>query len=77
MSKANRTHQYPPKIENLGDGSFHYNFNVTESQTEEGELQFDYEQVRCKYPVRAEVIQECLSMQNYDHQVDISGYEKV
>lgn len=84
MGKSNRTHQAPPVIENLGDGSFYYNFNVVESPidddndpaTDEGS-QYDYEQVRCKYPVDEAVIQECLDKEGYNHQVDLTGYEEV
>lgn len=77
MAKSNRTHQFPPIVENLGDGSFYYNFNVVTSETEEGAPQYHYEQVRCKFPVVKEKIQECVNQENYDHQVDITGYEEV
>lgn len=68
--KANRTHQAPPKIEDLGDGTFYYNFNIEESENEEGESNFDYQQVRCKYPVSAEKIQDCLNREGYAHQYE-------
>ena len=84
MGKANRTHQAPPVIEKLGDGSFYYNFNVVsspidddnDSSTDEGQ-QYDYDQVRCDYPVEKAKIQECLNQEEYDHQVDLTGYEEV
>lgn len=84
MGKANRTHQAPPVIENLGDNTFYYNFNVMERPidddndpaTDEGK-QYDYDQVRCAYPVDEAKIQECVNKENYDHQVDLSGYEEV
>lgn len=78
MGRSNRTHQSPPQIEDLGDGTFYYNFNIEESlinddndpATDEG-LQYDYDQVRCQYPVNIEVIQECVEREGYKHQVDI------
>lgn len=80
MAKANRTHQAPPTIEKLGDGTFYYNFDVVESQidndndpaTAEG-LQYDYEQVRCDYPVDQVKIQERVDSEGYNHQVDLTG----
>lgn len=83
MGKANRTHQAPPVIENLGDGSFYYNFNTVESAIldEEGQptggKEYNYHQVRCNYPVEAQKIQDCLDQENYNHQVDLTGYEEV
>lgn len=77
MAKANRTHQAPPTIEKLGDGSFYYNFDVVEGQTENGAPNYDYEQVRCQEPVEASKIQSCLDKENYIHQVNLSGYEEV
>lgn len=68
--KANRTHQAPPKIEDLGDGTFYYNFNIVEGQTEEGEVSYDYDQVRCSYPIEAKKIQKCLNNENYEHQYE-------
>ena len=84
MGKANRTHQAPPVIEKLGDGSFYYNFNVVESPidddndpaTDEGS-QYDYDQVRSIYPVEQAKIQEKVNKAGYNHQVDLSGYEPV
>jgi hypothetical protein len=84
MGKSNRTHQSPPVIENLGDGTYYYNFDVVETpidddndpSTEEG-MQYDYEQVRCEYPVSQEVIQACVDEEGYNHQVDLSAYEEV
>ncbi len=76
MGKSNRTHQAPPIIEDLGEGSFYYNFNVVESLMDDEEtMQYDYEQVRCDYPVDKAVIQACVDMEGYTHEVDLSGYE--
>jgi len=84
MGKSNRTHKAPPVIEQLGDGTFYYNFDIVEtpidndndSATDEG-LQYDYEQVRCDYPVDEAKIQERVDREGYNHQVDLSGYEAV
>jgi len=84
MGKANRTHQVPPITEQLGDGTFFYNFDAVETPidndndpaTDEG-FQYDYEQVRCDYPVGEAKIQECVDREGYEHQVDISGYAAV
>lgn len=75
---ANRTgeHNPPPQIEDLGDGSFYYNFNVSKTfQREEGtskvEVNWIYNQVRCKFPLKVEEIQEKVNNQNYKHTVEI------
>lgn len=77
MAKSNRVNSFPPVIEQLGDGTFYYNFDVIESETEEGERAFDYQQVRCDYPVNLQKIQDCLDKENYEHQADITGYEEI
>ena len=73
--KSNRTHTFPPVVEDLGDGTFYYNFEVIESETEEGDREFNYQQVRCEYPVEIQKIQGCLAKENYEHQADLTGYE--
>ena len=81
--KSNRTHQYPPVIENLGDGTFYHNFNVVESTVEEEEggqaafKSYDYDQVRCNYPVEVAKIQACVDKEGYVYQVDLSGYDEI
>lgn len=72
MSKSNCTHTRPPKIENLGDGSFFYNFDVKESETESGVSEFDYNQVRCFLPVSVAKIQKCIDKEGYSHNVNLS-----
>ena len=84
MGKSNRTHNVPPVIEKLGDGTFYYNFDVVETAidndndpaTAEGN-QYDYEQVRCDYPVDQVKIQERVDLEGYSHSVDLSGYEEI
>ena len=79
MGKSNRTHTPPPVIEELGDGTFYYNFDVVETHidtdndpaTDEG-LQYDYEQVRCDYPVDQVKIQERVDSEGYNHQVKLN-----
>lgn len=68
--KANRTHQYPPKIERLSDKDSHYNFNISHSiieQEEGGEHydNYDYDQVTVTNPVTQEKIKQAVS-QEYD-----------
>ena len=76
--KSNRTHNAPPVIEQLGDGTFFYNFDVVETPidsdnpaTDEG-LQYDYEQVRCDYPVDEVKIQQRVDSEGYNHQVKLN-----
>lgn len=70
--KSNRTHTPPPKIEDLGDGTSYYNFNVVESETEDGYPSFDYDQVRVSNPVTLGKIQVALNQEGYDHEPEIS-----
>lgn len=65
--KSNRTQSPPPKIEDLGDGTFYYNFDVAEEIMESGETSYNYEQVRCSYPIVLEEIQAALVNENYNH----------
>lgn len=58
IQKSQRYHTAPPRIEDLGDGASYYNFNVVESASEEGDLIFDYDQVRMKNPVTEQDIED-------------------
>lgn len=75
--RANRTGEKnpPPKIENLKDGSFYYNFNVERTRlnkTGGGKYtNWDYNQVRCNYPIDIQEIQEEVDKQGYDHTVNL------
>lgn len=69
--KSNRTHEMPPKIEDLGDGTSYYNFDVVESLAEGGYPSFDYEQVRVENPVTIGKIREALLVEGYDHEPTI------
>jgi len=77
MGKSNRTNSFPPVIENLGDGTFFYNFNIIEGLTKEGDAEYNYQQVRCDYPVDIIDIQKHLDKENYEHQADLTGYEEI
>jgi len=65
--KSNRTQAPPPKIEDLGDGTFYYNFDVVEEEKENEETSYNYEQVRCNLPVNLEEIQSAVIAENYNH----------
>jgi len=75
--KSNRVRIFPPVIEDLGDGTYYYNFDVVTSETEDKEVRFDYEQVRCEFPVVIEAIEAALATEGYVHNVDLSGYEEI
>ena len=65
--KSNRTQSSPPTIEDLGDSTYYYNFNVVEGVMETGETEYNYQQVRCNYPIVLEDIQAALLKENYNH----------
>lgn len=69
--KSNRTHTPPPVIEDLGDGTSHYNFDVINSQREDEDSvteNYDYDQVTVVNPVTLEKIKEELLKEGYDHE---------
>lgn len=70
--KSSTTHTPPPKIEDLGDGSSFYNFDVIESVGEEGEAVFDYDQVRVANPVTFPKVKAALLAEGYEHEPDLS-----
>lgn len=67
--RANRTHTPPPIYEDLGDGTFYYNFTIKESTAEEGYSNFDYYQVRCNYPINLNEVQLKINDNGYNHSV--------
>lgn len=73
--KSQRTGQSPPVIEDLGDGTFYYNFEVVETEdvSEKGDVtkQFAYDQVRCSFPVNVQEIQQATVLEGYNHTVTI------
>lgn len=75
--KANRTgkNNPPPKIEDLQDGTFYYNFNIVHSRVKiEGgrkDDNWDYDQVRLEHPVDVEKIQQEVDAQGYEHTVEL------
>ncbi len=77
MAKSNRTHMPPPRVENLGEGTFFYNFDVVKyrPKDEEGNdmpyWAWDYEQVRVQYPVTIGDIQKELNSKGHPHDVNV------
>jgi len=76
--KSNRTHHPPPRVENLGQGQFYYNFNVVKyrPKDEQGNdfdyWAWNYEQVRVFYPVTiAEIKKEMNAKDRGDVEVNI------
>lgn len=77
MTFSNTTH-HPPKspIEDLGDGTFYYNFNIVKTTIEDEEGgepydSYDYRQVRCSYPVDVQEIQKEVDKLNLNHKVKL------
>lgn len=77
--KSNRTHTAPPIIENLGDGTSYYNFDIEESQRIEGEdievTNFDYNQVTVKNPVTKSKIKDRILEEGYDLELLEAGVD--
>jgi len=69
--KSERLNTPPPQIEDLGEGTYYYNFNVVESITEEGDTKYNYDQVRCTLPVDALAIQTAVDIEGYEHTVNL------
>lgn len=55
MHTAQNGHNTPEQIEDLGTGSFHYNFNIV--KTEDGHT---YNQLRFDYPIDYELIKQTI-----------------
>lgn len=76
MKKTNGDHK-PEEIENLGDGTFHYNFNIEKKQLEtQGSRKkynsWFYDQVRLDYPVVKSEIQQEFDAKGFTHTVKIT-----
>ena len=75
--KTNRTHMPPPRVENLGEGTFYYNFNVVKyrPKDENGNdmpyWAWDYDQVRVQHPVTIGDIQKQINNKGHKHEVNI------
>lgn len=67
IMKSNRDN-IPPVIEDLGDGTSHYNFDVVKE--EEG---YSYGQVTVINPVTVSKIKEALTSEGYEHEVELEG----
>ena len=78
--KSNRTHQPPPRVENLGEGTFYYNLNVVKYKgiNEEGVddtyWSYDYDQVRPIYPIHLGDIQSELNKHKMNHNVNADDF---
>lgn len=74
--KSNTTH-HPPKspTEDLGDGTYYYNFDIVKTMVEDEEggeyPSYDYFQVRCYHPIDPVKIQEKIDTLNLDHKVEL------
>lgn len=54
---SERGNDYPKQIEDLGTGSFYFNFNIRKKEEEEGYI---YNQIRFEYPIDNEIIKKTL-----------------
>lgn len=82
MNKAFRGADNVPFIEDLGTGSFYFNFNVvreviTNKEGEE-EVKHSYNQVRCDYPEDLgdlkETIKEALKVEGFEITKELNSY---
>lgn len=65
----------PETIENLGDGTFHYNFDVVRDEKEkenENSESWSYNQVRLPYPIDVQAIQDEININGFKHKVNES-----
>jgi len=78
--KSNRTHQPPPRVENLGEGTFYYNLDVVKYKgvnqegVEDPYWSYDYNQVRVKYPITLGDIQKELNSKSVAHQINVDDF---
>ena len=74
--KSNRTHTPPPRVENLGENTFYYNFNVVKYRPKDQDGNdmtywgWDYEQVRVSYPITIGDIKKELNAKGHQHEVN-------
>jgi len=74
--KSNRTHTPPPRVENLGENNFYYNFNVVKYHPKDQDGNdftywgWDYDQVRVSYPVTIGDIKKELNAKGHQHEVN-------
>ena len=78
--EANRTHTPPPRVENLGEGTFYYNLDVVRyrPKDEQGNdmpyYAYDYLQVRVQYPIKLGEIQRALKGKGIAHQINADDF---
>jgi len=71
--KTTNADHKPNPIENLGDGTYHYNFDVVQEETEKGNSEsWSYNQVRLPYPIDIERIQNKININKFNHTVNES-----
>lgn len=69
--RTNADHN-PPRIEDLGDGTYYYNFHIEEDKdNKEGNKSWSYDQVRLPYPVQEEAIQQAVNKKGFSHIVKL------
>lgn len=71
IMKSNRTHTPPPELEDLGNGTTYYNFDVIQSQREDDDegvitQNYDYDQVTVENPVTKQKIKDAIVTEGYD-----------
>lgn len=78
--KSNRTHQPPPRVENLGEGTFYYNLNVIKYKPldmDGNEMPYDaydYDQIRVDYPINLGSIQSHLDKEKLNHKIKTDDF---
>lgn len=68
---SNTTHHPPHILQDLGDGTFYYNFNLIHTKLEDDVDNYDYMQVRCNFPVNQKAIQNKVSETGSNHIVNL------
>ena len=65
--------QLPPKVQDLGNGTSHFNYNVIQKEaTEEMEVSYNYNQVIVENPVNYGKIVAALVKEKYSYNDEIS-----
>lgn len=84
-NKAFRGADKVPVIEDLGTGSFYFNFNIIENkliddETKKESIQHEYNQVRCEYPTERtkeaiiKVVEEQLKENDFEITKDLKKF---
>lgn len=72
IKKTTNADHKPDIIENLGDGTYHYNFDIARGDNVEdsGTESWNYNQVRLPYPVDVQAIQDEININKFKHTVN-------